>query len=154
MPGKFLYQLQTHYPHLNPIDVLIWEAFIRGNPGQFDSVDYDVKVGEGAPFLPETGEKFAEDFRMLTQKKIDVVGYKDNLIWLIEVKPNAGSRALGQILTYEKLYSKLPGNLANLRKCVITTFLQNEYSEVYSRFGVIVFEVGETPEIRGNAEIP
>ena len=154
MPGRFPFVLQTHYPHMTPIDVLIWEQFIRANSGYFDSVDYDVKVGEGASFLPEKGEKYEEDFRILTQKKIDAVGYRGNEIWLIEIKPNAGSRALGQILTYEKLYTKQFPELPNIRKCVITTFLQNEYTDVYSKYNVIVFEVGETPETRGYPEIP
>jgi hypothetical protein len=154
MQGKFAFDIQSHYPHMKPADVLIWEAFIRGNPGFFDSVDYDVPVGEGAPFLPESEEAFVSDYRLLTQKKIDVVGYRDNEVWLIEVKPNAGSKALGQILTYEKLYSKTNPNLTNLRKCVITNFLQPEYDSVYSKFNVVVIEVGTVPNIPVTAEIP
>ena len=154
MSGQYTFDIQSHYPHMKPADVLIWEAFIRGNPSFFSSVDYDVSVGEGAPFLPEGEEPFVSDYRILTQKKIDVVGYRGNEIWLIEIKPNAGSKALGQILTYEKLYSKqFPGE-TNLRKCVITNFLQNEYAGVYSKFGVVVIEVGTVPNLAASAEIP
>lgn len=154
MPGKFTFDIQTHYPHLKPADVMIWEAFIRGNPTFFDSVDYDVPVGEGAPFLPGEEEPYVSDYRLLTQKKIDVVAYKGNEIWLIEIKPNAGSRALGQILTYEKLFTLSFPTLANTRKCVITTFLQNEYDSVYSKFNVVVIEVGTIPNLPVFAEIP
>lgn len=90
----------------------------------------------------------------MTQKKIDVVAYKGNEIWLIEIKPNAGSRALGQILTYEKLFTLSFPTLANVRKCVITTFLQNEYDSVYSKFNVVVIEVGTIPNLPVFAEIP
>lgn len=154
MPGKYSFDIQSHYPHMKPADVLIWEAFIRGNPNFFSSVDYDVPVGEGASFLPEREETFVSDYRLLTQKKIDVIGYRDNETWLIEVKPNAGSRALGQILTYEKLYSKQYPDVKNLRKCVITNFLQNDYDLVYSKFDVVVIEVGTVPNLPITAETP
>jgi len=154
MQGKFAFDIQSHYPHLKPADVLIWEAFIRGNPNFFESVDYDVPVGEGAPFLPEKEETFVSDYRLLTQKKLDAIGYRGDEVWLIEIKPNAGSKALGQILTYEKLYSKTYPEVKNLRKCVITNFLQPEYDLVYSKFEVVVIEVGNVPNLAVSGETP
>jgi len=154
MIGKYAFTIQPHYPHLNKIDVLIWESFIRGNPGFFDSVDYDVKIGKGSSFLPGTSEKYESDYQVLTQKKLDVVGYRNSEIWLIEVKPQAGSQALGQILTYEKLYKETFNPVYPVHKCVVTTFLKDEYDAVYHKFGVLIMEAGESPQTSGYREIP
>lgn len=154
MKGKYQFAIQSHYPHLKPADVKIWEAFIRAYPNFFESCDYDVKVGKGASFLPEKGDKYAEDFRVLTQKKIDVVAYRGNDVWLIEVKPFAGSKALGQILTYEKLYrEKLEGE-PTIVKCVITTFLKDEFHAIYDEFNIESFEMGNIPHLGVFHEIP
>ena len=47
MNGKYNFEIQSFYPHMKPKDIHIWEQFIRANAGFFESVDYDLKVGDG-----------------------------------------------------------------------------------------------------------
>ena len=102
--GRFKFELLAKYPHMKPGDVAIWERFIKANPDYFTSVDYDVNVGEGAAFDTALNNLEGQSVAALYYKKIDVVGYKDNKITLIEVKPAAGLTALGQINSYYELY--------------------------------------------------
>lgn len=104
MTGRFEYKLLAKYPHMKPGDVAIWERFIKANPGYFETVDYDVNVGEGAPFDTTLNNLAGADVGALYLKKIDVVGYNKNGITLIEVKPSAGLTALGQVNGYYELY--------------------------------------------------
>ena len=85
------------YPHMKPADILIWERFIEAHPDAYDSVQYDLGVGLLPPFevivVAETGGSDAE----LYLRKIDVVGFKDGVVDVIELKPNAGPGAVGQV---------------------------------------------------------
>lgn len=107
MIGRFPYQKQSYYPHMKPEDVAIWNRFIAAFPNYFQRCDYDVCVGEGRMPEGEHPEKYLLGWKTLTQKKIDVVAYRDNEIWLIEVKPRARANALGQIWMYDELYKDM-----------------------------------------------
>lgn len=100
------YGKRSSYPHMMPFDVAIWEKFIEEFPDMYDKVSYDVKVGTPPEFdtivHPETGG----DAINLYKKKIDVIGYKADQIDIIEIKPKAGTSALGQVLGYKILYTR------------------------------------------------
>ena len=92
------------YPHLAPQDKIIWDKFIDDHPDYFDSVDYDVRVGTGQTISAKPHAMTAEEWRAHTQKRIDVVGYKDDLIYIVELKPSASFSAIGQAVSYALLY--------------------------------------------------
>lgn len=87
-----------------PQDVAIWERFIDQNVNFFDSVDYDVVVGSIPKFSTTVNLETGGSDARLYQRKIDVVGYKGDDIYIVEVKPNAGASALGQIQAYATLF--------------------------------------------------
>lgn len=123
---------------MKPEDVMVWERFIQARPDFFSTVDYDFRVGEGAPQAPTLPENIARDGKILTQKKVDVIGYKDNDIYIIELKPTADTRALGQILAYYNLYIKDNPNARNVHKMVIAGEIERELEDVYFENDVIV----------------
>jgi hypothetical protein len=102
--GRFPFGILPKYPGMKPEDIAVWERFVAKNPAYFDTCDYHVHVGEGAETNPEHPEEIQRDHTALTQKKIDVVGYRGKLPTIVEVKPVANMRALGQMLVYERLY--------------------------------------------------
>lgn len=141
MPGRFIFKKLAKYPHMKPADVEIWEQFIRAKRDFFDRVDYDFHVGDGAAFLP-TGEDTPEGREnKLYQRKIDVVGYRDGQVWLVEVKPMADTEALGQILTYQKLYLKSKNANQSPTMMVLTGKITNEMKEIYAGKNVAVLVV-------------
>lgn len=92
------------YPHLRPADIRIWQAFIDQNPGRFDRVFYDFRVGD-AEESPETVSRQVEmSWHDLTRWQIDVIAEDEKNLYIIEIKPHAGSSAIGQVLCYTMLY--------------------------------------------------
>lgn len=106
MRGQYPYKPLPHYPHMKPADVAIWNRFLEKFPDEYDSVDYDVAVGTGRRYEGAADVAIVDGFEHLTRKKIDVVGYKEKSVHIIEVKPNAGASALGQAKSYELLYKR------------------------------------------------
>lgn len=105
MPETFPFEKRYKYPHMMPYDVAIWERFIEQFPDAYDFVSYDVKVGSAPEHDTIVNPDTGGDAINLYKKKIDVVGYKGGEIDLIELKPHAGSSALGQIRSYGVLYT-------------------------------------------------
>ena len=120
MIGRFPYKLLSKYPHLRPEDVAIWKTFLSTRPDFYDSVDYDLKVGRGRDYSEIPKDEFRADMEYLSKKRIDVVGYKDNEIHIIELKPRAGFSAVGQVLGYAKLFEKTAPKGKRIVPVVIT----------------------------------
>lgn len=101
----FKYEKRYYYPHMKPEDIAIWERFIDAHPDMFDWVQYDVVCGSDPDFIDEMDEKIGGDSWKLYQKKIDVLGIKDEQLTIIELKPKAGAAAVGQVKMYKKLFT-------------------------------------------------
>lgn len=137
----FPYEKRNHYPHMKPADVLIWERFLDTHPNKYKKVLYDFCCGESRPGLPEMTDNLNEDWRVLGQKKIDVIADAEDHFDVIEVKPRAGLGALGQALAYKWLYEsdEIPD-----RRCVpviVTDELMPDMQRVADAHGVRIFVV-------------
>lgn len=89
---------------MRPRDVEIWERFITKNPDFFQSVDYDVLVGKGAPFRTTLDNLEGQDVGAIYNLKIDVVGYKPGEIWVVEIGPNKGVPGVSMVSAYDEHY--------------------------------------------------
>ena len=85
-------------------DTLIWERFIDSTPDRFTSVQYDVHVGLEDELDEEIEQAARAAWWDLTRWKIDVVAKDEDTIYIIEIKPFANAKALGQALAYALLY--------------------------------------------------
>lgn len=138
MTGRFPYKKLTKYPHMKPEDVAVWERFIATNPAFFDTCDYDVPCGKGADTNPEHPENMQRDHTILTQKKIDVVGYADDRTYVCEVGPVADMRKLGQILTYLQLYKTDHPESSNIIPMVLCGEIERELEQMFEAHGIQV----------------
>ena len=131
------------YPHLMPNEVPLWERFLAIWGKNFEGFEYDVRVGKGV----DPGAEYPEPWRslaiQLTQKRIDVVGRRDGIVYIFEVKPQAGLSALGQLLAYRILYRETFNYRGRLRLAVVTDRLNPDERLVYTRHLVEIYEVGE-----------
>ncbi len=120
MPGQYPYALRYKYPHLKPQDVAIWARFIQAKPGYYESVDYDLAVGDKPRFdttvEPQTGGTNEFNYR----RKIDVVGYRAGVVEVVEIKPSASPSTIGQILGYKMLYLNYIDPAAKVEAVIIT----------------------------------
>jgi len=141
MSGQYLYEKRYKYPHLKPLDVAIWERFISARPDFWETVDYDLAIGTGAPIAPGTEENMARDKKILTQYKIDVVGYRGNAVDIVELKPNAGASAIGQVKSYETLYKNYINPDAKTRAIIITDTARADVALLAYKMGVVIYIV-------------
>lgn len=136
MQGRFKYELLNRYPRLRPVDAAIWERFVAKNPSFLERVDYDVKVGFGTIDFSSENIPIRDNYAELTKKRIDVMGYKDGTIYIIELKPRASFSALGQVLGYEFLYRQSTKYEGKIQKVVITDFNMPDIQSIYNHFDV------------------
>ncbi len=126
------------YPHFFPRDIPIWERFIDRFGSDFLGFDYDVKVGSGTQPVEGLGDRYAEMQRILSTYRIDAVGYTKSGIYIFEVKPEAGTVAIGQVVAYTKLYTRDLEPSLPVIGCVVTNrelpdmaFLTKEHGMEY-----------------------
>ena len=136
--GRFPYKKLAKYPHMKPEDVVVWERFITKNPRFFDTVDYDVPVGTGAPQNPEHPENIQRDGTILTQKKIDAIGYINGITTIVEVGPIADMRKFGQIMTYDKLYKADRPEQTPILKMIVCREVEREMEKMFQEFNILI----------------
>lgn len=138
MTGRFPFKKIAKYPHMKPEDIAVWERFLSTMPSFFDTVDYDMPVGTGAPQNPEHPENIQADGKILTQKKIDVVGYAGDRTYIVEVGPIADMRKLGQILTYQRLFKADRPEVPNVIPMVLCGSIERELEDSFAEHGIVV----------------
>jgi len=89
-----------------PDEKAVWDRFMSRFTEYFDSVDYDFRVGDGSPLDPSWDEGTQLTVTALTQKRIDVLGWRDESPTIIEVKGRVGLSALGQVFGYRDLFMR------------------------------------------------
>jgi len=136
MPGKFNYELRHKYPHLIGEDNEVWDNFIIRFPERFDTVDYDVKVGIGADTGPIPDEPSKKYWASLTKKRIDVIGYKNNFVTIVEVKKRCSLFTLGQILGYRFLYQREHKEIPLVKTLIVCKTISQDDIDVLNHYGI------------------
>jgi len=99
-------RILTRYPHMMSEDVAVWTDFLKINPDFFQEVWYDVHVGSTMP-LPAGATDLQIQVAMgVSRKRIDVIGRTGAEMWVVEIKPYGNMVALGQVITYHRLFTK------------------------------------------------
>jgi hypothetical protein len=132
---------RNNYPHMKPYDVAIWERFMLAFPDVYDHCIYDCPVGAGSQFDPTVNDENGADLYDLYRRKIDVVGFKDNQIDIIEVKPQAGTSALGQVVGYRELYIRDEKPAVFPKAVIVTDRLLPDMDMLAARLGVQIVVV-------------
>lgn len=138
MSGQFTYSKRHKYPHMVGNDTTVWDRFISKFPGRFDSVDYDWRVGDGMDLNTSWDENIKRMATMITQKRIDVVGWNDNLPTLIEVRQRIGLGILGQILGYKTLFERDFPNIIKPRLLVVCEEISKDDLAVMGTYDIPV----------------
>jgi len=92
------------YPHMLAEDTAVWSKYLASPLVSIKEVWYDVHVGMGIPLPAEASDMDKRIAAGISRKRIDVVARVGGGFWIIEVKPRANMVALGQVLTYSRLF--------------------------------------------------
>ncbi len=141
MKGRFNFEILSKYPHMKPQDVSIWERFIKCYPEFFNFCDYDVCVGDIRGDTSDLEPEWQKDAEYLGKYKIDIVAYRENNIYIIEVKPKAAAKALGQIIMYDFLYTKDFYPEENTIAMIITDEIMPNMQELCDEHKVLLMKV-------------
>jgi hypothetical protein len=133
--------MKIRYKHLFGSDLLLWEKFLERHGEHFDRFEYDIRLGQGVPIKEEWPKEIAYAASMLTRKRVDVVGYRDEEVWIFEIKPDASLSALGQLLAYEALWIKERGRPPILYKAVVTDRLGLDEEFLFDHFGIKTYVI-------------
>jgi hypothetical protein len=138
--GQFPPEILAKYPHMLPNEVEIWERFLRNHAREFEGFDYDVHLGEGIEPPPDVPPEIKRAAKILTQKRVDAVGYKGVEIWIFEVKPYAGLSALGQVSGYLAMYRSQFKPTARLVGAVVCEGIDPDVKKLMRKRGYKIFE--------------
>jgi len=98
-------------------------------------------VGEGIVPDPEWEENYKRMVTMLSQKRIDVVGWNDEKPTIVEVKKRVGLSTMGQILGYQTLFIEELTNFAVPGILIITESVGDDDKRVLTKHGIPIIVV-------------
>jgi hypothetical protein len=92
------------YPGLLPDEIIVFRAWLKLHESEFDSFDYNVRIGQGQ----DPGPTFSDEVRraaiLNSQLRIDAVARKGGTVSLIEVKRRAAPANIGQLVVYQHVW--------------------------------------------------
>lgn len=92
------------YPHMLAEDTAVWSKYLASPLVLIKELWYDVHVGKAIEPVVAGDELGARIAAGISRKRIDVVAAVGGGYWVVEVKPFANMVALGQVLTYTRLF--------------------------------------------------
>lgn len=96
--------VMPHYPHLLAEDTEIWSAYLAAPIAPIKKVWYDVHVGQGM-LLPVGASDIDKRIAAgISRKRIDAVCAVGGGYWVVEIKPFGSMLALGQAISYSRLF--------------------------------------------------
>lgn len=114
------------FPHLLPQDIEVWKRFLAEHEHQYNSFDYDLRVGEGR----DPGTDHAPNIRTmaigLSQRRIDAVGHRNSSIDIIEITTRAGLTSIGQLQVYPNLYKTLHPTTKPISPLLVAERIQDD----------------------------
>lgn len=141
METIYKFEKLNSYPHMKPRDIEIWERFLEKYPGLYSSCQYDFHVGDPPPFNPlmDNDEDWNQD--ALYRLKIDAVGHNTDRIDIIEVKPDAGPSAIGQVMGYRVLYTRDENPKTEVGMAIVTDKERPNMAYLCKLSGISLFVV-------------
>lgn len=95
-------------PHAASNDLPLWERFQEKYGMEFTGFYFDVSLGTPSPVGAAEADPLGKMWTRITSKRIDVVGVREDMYWIIELRPQAAAGALGTIITYRELWRAAP----------------------------------------------
>lgn len=123
---------------MSPEESIVWGRFLASADNIYERYDYDLRVGTG--ILPEVRipEPFLKDYQMLTQKRIDAVGYLNNTATIFEVKTRSLISPIGQLLGYKALFANTYPSIPVVSLKLVCSSISVEDSNVFKSLGIDV----------------
>lgn len=135
------FELKKRFLHLLPTERNLWEKWFSKYSQGWEGYEYDVHVGEGVTVGEDYPDWARSMAKLLTQKRIDVLAWRQGRPWIFEVKPQAGLSAYGQLLAYRELWMRENPGKPRPELAVVTDILNPDEEYLYRGAGIHIFLV-------------
>jgi len=135
----------NNLPGKTALEIEMIKAWAREHITEFDELGFNVRVGTGQDPGPAFEPFVRRAAIMLTQKKIDMVGYRGSDITIFEIKARAKLAALGQVVGYRELWRLSKPETVNIDLAVIAVGVDPDTERVLIAQGVKILRV-KVPE--------
>lgn len=128
------------WKHMAPNDVPLFAAFVLSEESQlFTRYEFDVTLGPGLTGLLAVDPALQAMSDYLNKLKVDVIGYHYEMPTIIEVKPEIGLSAFGQVLAYTWYFEQEKGQRAS--RAIITDHATPNLTRLLEAFGIDLYLV-------------
>lgn len=130
--------LRPHYPHMLAEDNAVWSKFLEQNFERLTEVWYDVRVGQPVKTADDASDMEKKIAAGLTRKRIDVVAISGGHYWVIEVKPYASMLAMGQIISYARLFALQYEVRGRVIPVIVCDAIDEDLVDEFAELGIMV----------------
>jgi len=126
------------YPHMLAEDTAVWSRYLESPVLPIKEVWYDVHVGHAVLLpvgAPDIDQRIA---RGITRKRIDVICRVDSVLWVVEIKPYASMLALGQVLSYTRMFVEEFRPAGEVASVIVCDSVDRDLLDEFEALGVIV----------------
>lgn len=132
-------QVQKYYPERTARESAVIRDWLNARGEEYDRLSFSVRVGQGIKPDPTHLIGVQGSTIWSTRKRIDVVAWQGTAPTLIEAKERIEPSALGQLLTYRKLWLEDNPNAPEPRLVVIGRYTDLDTITSLHAHGIDVF---------------
>lgn len=104
-PERKAYLLSlVQFPQMTVNESAIAHAWLMEHADEFDDVEFNRRVGNSLELGPEYDAATQRQAALLSQKRIDIIGFSGNAVTIVEVKLRISLSAMGQLMGYAVLW--------------------------------------------------
>lgn len=139
--------VERYYPERTDQESAVIRDYLEAHGTEFDTLGFSVRVGQALEPNPTHLIGVQRSTIYSSRKRIDFVGVKGSLHTLAEAKSRIQPSAIGQILTYKKLYLEEHPDVRNVRLVLIGRYSDNDTVNSATAHGIDVLIY--TPPVAG-----
>lgn len=122
-------------------DADVWSKYLAAPIAPIKEVWYDVHIGQGI-IVSKTADAVTRRVALgVGQKRIDCVVRVGGGWWVVEVKPRANMEALGQVISYTRLFLSEFRPDGEVWPVIVCDEADPDLLAGYDQLGVVVIEV-------------
>lgn len=130
--------IRPHYPHFLAEDNGVWTRFLETDANRISRLWYDVRVGKPM-YLPDDASEVEKKVAAgVSRKRIDVVCLVDSDFWVVEVKPLASMLAVGQVISYARLFAKEYLRSGRVMPVIVCDNKDEDLLDGFGELGILV----------------
>ena len=138
-------QVAQFYPERTVRESGVIRDYLVAHGAEFDRFGFSVRVGQALTPDPTHLIGVQKSTIYSSRKRIDLVGIKGEQYTLVEAKQRIEPGAIGQILTYRKLYLEDNPNVHTARMVLIGRYTDRDTMSSANAHGVDVYIYTEAP---------